>query len=165
MHVRIGALLAIVVALVAAPTATAEKPLKVPIVITPLTLEGVCDFPVRLDAIGPQNQKVVVFSDGRQIVTGQLTTRATNLADPSKTWEGTASGPVFVTPNADGTISAKGTGTNLWYFFPGMLSEGAPGALLWVRGLSEETLDANGIPITGSFTHHGAIENLCETLA
>lgn len=165
MRFRIAALLAIFVAVAAAPTATADQPLRIPLVFGPATLEGVCDFPLRLDVVGPQNQKLIVFSDGRQTINGQLTTRVTNLDDPTKTWEGTTSGPVFITPNPDGTTSAKGTGTNLWYFFEGMLGEGAPGALFWVRGLSEETLDANGIPITGSFTHRGSIENLCETLA
>jgi hypothetical protein len=165
MRFRIAALLAILVAVAVVPTATADKPLKVPVVIGPLELDGVCDFPVLLEAVGPQRQKVITFSDGRVTINGQLTTRATNLDDPSKTWQATSSGPVFLAPGPDGTTVAKGTGTNLWYFFPGMLGEGAPGALYWVRGLSEEILDANGIPVTGSFVHHGAIENLCETLA
>ena len=165
MRFRIAALLAILVAAAAAPTATADKPLKIPVVIGPLQLDGVCDFPVLLEAVGPQHQKIVIRSDGSQIITGQLTTRATNVDDPTKTWQHTSSGPVFVTPQPDGTFTVKGTGTNLWYFFPGMLGEGAPGALYWVRGLSEETLDADGIPVTGSFVHHGSIENLCDTLA
>ena len=162
---RLTALLATLVALVVAPSATADKPLKIPVVIEPLTLTGVCDFPVQLEAIGPQNQKIITFSDGRMIINGQLTTRATNLDDPSKTWQGTASGPIFIDPQPDGTIAAKGTGVNLWYFFPGMLGEGEPGALFLVKGLSTEVLDENGVPITGSFVHHGYIENLCETLA
>lgn len=165
MRFRIAALVAILVAFAAVPTATADKPVKVPVVIGPLTLEGVCDFPVLLEAVGPQNQKVVTFSDGRVTITGQLTTLATNLDDPSKTWQATASGPVYLTPRPDGTTAVKGTGTNLWYFFPGMLGEDAPGALYWVRGLSEEIVDANGVPVTGSFVHRGAIEDLCETLA
>ena len=67
-------------------------------------------------------------------------------------------------PNPDGTLTAKGTGTNLWYFFAGNLGAGKPGALFLVRGLSTETLDENGV-VPGSFEHHGYIENLCETLA
>jgi hypothetical protein len=165
MRFRIAALLAILAAVAVVPTATADKPLKIPVVIGPLELDGVCDFPVLLEAVGAQNQKVVTFSDGRQIITGQLTTRATNLDDPAHTWQHTASGPVFVTPQPDGTFTVKGTGTNLWYFFPGQVSAGAPGALFWVRGLSQEIIDVNGVPVTGTFVHHGAIENLCETLA
>ena len=164
MRFRIAALLAILVGVAAAPTATADKPLKLPLVFGPLTLEGVCDFPIQFDVVGPQNQKQFVFSDGRVTINGQLTTRVTNLDDPSKVWEGTTSGPVDLTPNPDGTTSVKGTGVNLWYFFPGMLGEDAPGALFLVKGLSEEVLDANGIPVTGSFSHRGSIENLCETL-
>jgi hypothetical protein len=165
MRFRIAALLAILFALAAVPTATADKPLKLPVVFGSLTLDGVCDFPVLIEAVGPQNQKIITFSDGRQVINGQLFARVTNLDRPSNTWEGTASGPIFVTPNPDGTLSVKGTGINLWYFFPGDVSEGAPGALYWVRGLSEEILDANGVPVPGTFVHHGAIENLCETLA
>jgi|GraSoiStandDraft_46_1057282.scaffolds.fasta_scaffold190149_2 hypothetical protein len=42
---------------------------------------------------------------------------------------------------------------------------GAPGAVYLVRGLSSEVVDATGTPITGTFTHSGYIENLCDTLA
>ncbi len=34
-----------------------------------------------LEAVGPQRQKVVTFSDGRVTINGQLTTRATSLDD------------------------------------------------------------------------------------
>ena len=165
MRIRPAALLVTALALVGAPSATADKPVKVPIVIEPLTLTGVCDFPVGIEAIGAQNQKVTTFADGRVIITGQLTTRATNLDDPSKSWQGTATGPVFLTPREDGSLDVKGTGVNLFYFFPGNLGEGEPGALFLVKGLSTEQIDANGEVVTGSFVHHGFIENLCVTLA
>jgi hypothetical protein len=165
MRIRLAALLVTALALVGAPAATADKPAKTPIVIEPLTLTGVCDFPVQIEAVGPQNQKVIVFSDGRTIINGQLTVRATNVNDPSKFWQGTSSGPVFLDPQPDGSIAAKGTGVNLWYFFPGNLGEGEPGALFLVKGLSTEMLDPNGEVVTGSFVHHGSIENLCTTLA
>jgi hypothetical protein len=165
MQLRIAALLAILVAFVVAPNAAADKPLKVPVVIEPLTLTGVCDFPVLLEAVGPQNQKIITFSDGRQIINGQLTVRATNLDDPSKVWQGTASGPLILDPLPDGSLAVKGTGVNLWYFFPGNLGAGEPGALLLVKGLSTEVLDPAGEVVTGSFVHRGSIENLCVTLA
>jgi hypothetical protein len=130
-----------------------------------LTLEGVCDFPIRFDVIGPQNQKMIIFSDGRQVINGQLSVRVTNVDDPSKFWEGTASGPVFVTPLEDGSLAVKGTGVNIFYFFPGDLGPGAPGAAFLVKGLSTEVLDPSGVFVTGSFEHHGYIQNLCETLA
>lgn len=165
MKLRIAALLAILVAIVVAPTAGADKPLKIPLVYGPLTLEGVCDFPIRFDVIGPQNQKLIIFSDGRQVINGQLTTRVTNVDDPSKFWEGTTSGPVFITPLEDGSLAVKGTGVNFWYFFAGNLGEGAPGALFLVKGLSTEVLDPTGNVVTGSFVHRGSIENFCVTLA
>jgi hypothetical protein len=165
MKLRIVAVLVILVAFVLAPGAGADKPTKIPLVIAPLTLEGVCDFPIRFDAIAPQNEKVIIFSDGRQVINGQLTTRLTNLDDPTKFWEGTTSGPVFITPLEDGSLAVKGTGVNFWYFFAGNLGEGAPGAVFLVKGLSTELLDLNGEVVTGSFEHHGSIENFCETLA
>jgi hypothetical protein len=165
MRLRLVALLVTALALVGAPSAAADKPVKIPIVIEPLTLTGVCDFPVLLEAVGAQNQKIIVFSDGRTTINGQLTTRATNLNDPSKTWEGTSSGPVFLDPRADGSLDVKGTGVNLWYFFPGNLGEGEPGALFLVKGLSTEVIGPDGAVVTGSFVHRGSIENLCVTLA
>jgi hypothetical protein len=165
MRPRQAALLATALALVGAPAATADKPLKIPLVFGSLTLTGVCAFPAQIDVVGPQNQKVIVFSDGRQVINGQLSVRVTNLDDPSKSWEGTTSGPVFITPHEDGSLDAKGTGVNLWYFFPGNLGVEEPGALFLVKGLSTELLDPSGNVVTGSFVHHGFIENLCTTLA
>jgi hypothetical protein len=165
MRLRLVALLVTALALVGAPTATADKPLKIPVVIEPFTLTDVCDFPVLLEAIGAQNQKVIVFSDGRTTINGQLTVRATNVNDPSKFWEGTSSGPVFLDPRPDGSLDVKGTGVNLFYFFAGNLGEGEPGALFLVKGKSTEVIDPNGEVVTGSYVHHGSIENLCLTLA
>ena len=62
-------------------------------------------------------------------------------------------------------MGVKGTGVNLFYFFPGNLGAGEPGALFLVKGLSTEVIDPNGEVVTGSFVHHGFIENLCITLA
>jgi hypothetical protein len=109
MHLRIAALLGILVAFVVAPNAAADKPLKIPVVIEPFMLTGVCDFPVLLEAVGPQNQKIITFSDG-QIVNGQLTVRATNLDEPSKIWQGTASGAALLRPAAGWVARGQGNG-------------------------------------------------------
>jgi hypothetical protein len=121
-------------AFIVAPAASAEKPLKVPLLIEPLTLTGVCDFPVQGEPIGPQNQKVIVFGDGRTIINGQLTIRVWNASNPAKAWEGATSGPVFLFPQADGSLIVKGTGVNLSYFFADNLGPGKPGALFLVKG-------------------------------
>ena len=150
--------------LATAQTATADMPQRFPIVAGPLELEGVCSFPVRLDVV-QNTQKLIVFSDGRATVNGNFVARVTNLDDPSKSIVLEASGPLFFTPNADGTTTVKGTGTNIWFFFPNQTAEGAPGALFLVRGLSTEVVDETGSPIPGTFSHSGYIENLCDTLA
>jgi hypothetical protein len=146
-------------------SASADKPFRIPVVVEgPLILSGSCSFDVRLDVV-KQTQKIIVFSDGRVTINGNWVTRVTNLSDPSKTIVFESSGPLFYTPNADGTTTVKGTGTNVWYFFANQTAPGAPGAVYLVRGLSTEVVDATGTPITGTFTHHGYIENLCDTLA
>jgi hypothetical protein len=165
MRLRLAALLVTGLALAITPSAAADKPLKVPIVIEPLTLTGVCEFPVQFEPIGPQHQKIIAFSDGRVTINGQLSGRVINLDDPSKFWEGTASGTIFLTPLPDGSTEVKGTGVNLFFFFAGNLGEGEPGALFLLKGKTIEILDPGGVPVPGSFEHHGFIENLCVTLA
>ena len=155
--------LALVTLMVAAPTASADPPVRFPVVAEPLTLTGVCSFPVRLDAVA-NHQTVTVFSNGKTVVTGNFVARVTNL-DNGKSVTLEASGPLFFTPNADGTTTVKGTGTNIWYFLANQTAAGAPGAVYLVRGLSSEVVDATGTPITGTFTHSGYIESLCDTLA
>jgi hypothetical protein len=111
-------------ALVVAPGVTAGKPVKFPILNEPLSLEGICDFRLDGEPVGPQRQKGFEFEDGRIVFNGQLTVRVWNADDPSKALETTASGPVFLLPNPDGTLTVKGTGVNIWFFFPGDLGPG-----------------------------------------
>jgi hypothetical protein len=110
MRLRLAALLVTGLALAVAPSAAADKPLKIPIVIEPLTLTGVCEFPVQFEPIGPQNQKIIAFSDGRVTINGQLSGRVINLDDPSKFWEGTASGTIFLTPSPERVDGGQGHG-------------------------------------------------------
>jgi hypothetical protein len=152
-------------ALVVAPGVTAGKPVKFPILNEPLSLEGICDFRLDGEPVGPQRQKGFEFEDGRIVFNGQLTVRVWNADDPSKALETTASGPVFLLPNPDGTLTVKGTGVNIWFFFPGDLGPGERGAVFLVKGLSTELIDAEGNLVPGSFEHEGYIENLCTTLA
>jgi hypothetical protein len=157
--------LALLALLVTAPTASADKPLRFPAEgPSTLVLSGICSFDVQLDVL-VNTQKVMVFSDGRTIVNGNFVVRATNLANRANSIVLESSGPLFFTPNDDGTTNVRGTGTNIWYFFPGQIAPGSPGAVYLVRGLSTEIVDASGVPITGTFHHSGYIEDLCVTLA
>jgi len=152
-------------ALALASSALAAPPTRTPVPSGPLEFRGglVCSFPVLLETV-ENSQVIKTFADGRQIVTGHYVTRVTNL-DTRQAVIRRNSGPIFVTPNADGTVTVKGAGQTLFFFFPGDLGVGEPGALLFMTGLVVETLPADFSAIL-SFSHKGGTtENLCTTLA
>ena len=149
-----------------APPALAAPPDRTPAVAEPITFEAgeVCPFPVSLAPVGDRRQKITTFADGRQIITASFRARVTN-EDTGRSIVVNNSGPASITPNPDGTVTVKVTGRSLFYFFPGDLGPGQPGALLYMTGLVVETLPADFSAIL-SFTHTGGTtENLCETLA
>lgn len=145
--------------------ALADPPTREPLVADPLSFGAgeVCSFPLTLSA-ERNRQQIISFSDGRINIVGSFWTRVTNDATGESIILNT-SGPGFITPNPDGTVTLKVTGKSLFYFFPGDLGPGQPGALLNMTGLVVETLPADFSAIL-SFTHTGGTtENLCETLA
>jgi hypothetical protein len=165
-----AALLALAVLAVVAPgIAVSAKPDRTPIGDASITFDPgqVCDFAVRIDPVG-NKQVTTTFSDGRQTITGRLSARVSRLDAGGSAVESVTinnSGPIFISPNEDGTVSVKGTGNTLFFFFPGDLGEGEPGALLRMTGLVQEVLPADFSAII-SFSHRGGTtENLCETLA
>ena len=158
-------ILVVALALALASTALAAPPTRTPVPSGPLEFPAglVCPFPVLLEVV-ENSQVIKTFADGRQIVTGHFVTRVTNL-DTGEAVIRRNSGPIFITPNGDGTVTVKGTGQTIFYFFPGDLGAGEPGALLFMTGLVVETLPADFSAIL-SFKHvGGTTENLCITLA
>ena len=165
-----AALLALVVLAAAVPAVAASgKPERFPANNPLLTFDAgqVCSFAIRLEPIGDK-QVVKVFSNGRVMITGRLSGRISRLDAEGNAVESTTvnvSGPIVLTFNDDGTINVKGTGNTLFFFFPGDLGPGQPGALLSMTGLVEEVVNADFDEII-SFSHRGGTtENLCETLA
>jgi len=159
-------LAAIVLSVAFAQPALADPPTREPAVVGPISFAAleVCPFPVSLAPVGDRRPKITTFADGRQIITGFFGARVTNDATGESIVLNN-SGPAFITPNPDGTVTVKVTGRSLFYFFPGDLGPGQPGALLNMTGLVVETLPADFSAIL-SFTHTGGTtENLCETLA
>lgn len=73
--------------------------------------------------------------------------------DGSKSLMLDASGPLFFTVNADGSLTVKGTGNTIWVI---------DDAVYLVRGQATLVRDSNG---TSTFSTVGYVENLCETLA
>ena len=144
--------------------AGAEGPSRDPLVAEPFLFPAglVCPFPLLIEPTA-NGQTVKTFPDGSVMITGRLRVSITNLAT-GESLEINGPGPIFVSQNADGTWNVKGTGTNVFYFFPGDLGPGRPGALLRLEGLTLETISAD-FSVVLSFTHAGKSENLCETLA
>lgn len=149
--------------LVAASSASATPPVRFPVGPADGILEGVCPFPVQFEDL--QNTQVItVFSDGRLTVTGAFKSRLTNLST-GEFVDVNAPGPITITPNPDGTLTVSGRGPTLFFFFPGDLGPGKPGALLYMTGLVVERVTGDFSAIL-SFRHNGGTtEDLCETLA
>ncbi len=149
--------------LVAASSASATPPTRFPLGPTDGTLEGVCPFPIGFEDL--QNTQVVtVFSDGRSTVTGAYKSRVTNL-NTGEFVDVNAPGPITITPNSDGTLTVTGRGPTLFFFFPGDLGPGKPGALLYMTGRVVERVTGDFSAIL-SFRHQGGTtEDLCKTLA
>jgi hypothetical protein len=146
-------LLALVVAFLAsAPVARADEPTRVPITVLPF-FTSACGYFLGVDVVA-ENRVVTLYSDGRQTDTGKLVVRVTHLdGDGSKSLMLDASGPLFFTVNADGSLTVKGTGNTIWVI---------DDAVYLVRGQATLVRDSNG---TSTFSTVGYVENLCETLA
>jgi hypothetical protein len=138
----------IVVSLMAAgilaPVALADPPEHIPLPSSePFVIEGSCDFPVLLEEVANRT-KLKVFSDGREIVTGVLKVRLTNLDDPSNSLVLNVSGPAFTTPLDDGGFRLKATGPWLWFFAPGELGVGSPGMMFTTHGRARLVVTGEG---------------------
>ena len=127
-------LVSFVAAGILAPVAVADPPEHIPVPGSePFVIEGTCDFPVLLEEVANRT-KLTIFSDGREVVTGQLKVRLTNLDDPSSSLVLNISGPGITTPRDDGGFRLRATGAWLWFFAPGDLGDGSPGMMFTTHG-------------------------------
>ncbi len=144
------------------PAASAEKPIREFFPASDTVLEGICAFPVE-EQVLVNKEYTITFADGRQLVTGVLKVRLTNVDDPSKSLDLNISGPGVITPTEGGGFVLKASGTWLLFFAPGDLGPDEPGQLLLVTGLSILEVDAEG---NLSFTQKaGTDTDLCAALA
>jgi hypothetical protein len=149
---------------VAAPVASAEKPIRFPLPPPPSTLPAdICGFPIDVQTLSI-NETGTVFSNGIFMANGKLKVRLTNGSDPTKSVDLNISGPGKLIPQPDGTTLVKAEGASFFFFFPGQLASGSPGALLLVHGLATELIDANGNPVPGSFNPTGDVQDVCAML-
>ena len=124
MRLASVAFVAFVLFLLSASAASATPPTIFPFPSEDMTLSGICKFDVNLTVLD-QNESLKIFSDGSLMLTGTFKVALTN-AKTGKSIEVNVSGPVFVTPNPDGSGTEVLTGGSLLYFFPGDLPGGAP---------------------------------------
>jgi hypothetical protein len=163
MRPSLSLLFAAALVLVSAQAVLAAKPDRAPLELPP-SLEfaagEACEFPLLVEFLANRG-KTLTFYDNegnaiRQIGTGALKIRVTNLADDSVApLEFNISGPIHITlhPEGSATLVFGGRGISL---FP-------PGTFVLTAGRSVVELDAEGEVI--SVTNIGFEEDLCVALA
>lgn len=147
--------------LVAAPTAGSTRPDRFFLPNADTVISDVCSFDVELHVI-QNNEYVTVFSDGHYIITGALMVQLTNLSDPTNSMVLNIPGPGIVTPTADGGLVVRAEGPWLFWFTADQLYPGSPAILLFSRGHSTLTFNADG---TGTFVPARNSIDVCAALA
>jgi hypothetical protein len=149
------------VALIAAPTAYAEKPVRT--VISPLPPISIpaglgCSFPISGEPDPRARQTILEFSNGETRILGHANATLTNLD----------SGASILWRSRYRQTANSGTGRFFFLFFPGDQGPfglvGEPGALLGLIGHFELTADPDTGVIT-SFTLNGQATDLCAVLS
>lgn len=142
------------VAVIAVPVATADKPVIEPVPGDDFTVPAsVCGFEVFVDIL-TNKEKAITFGDGRTMITGALSARLTNVNDSTKSIVLNIPGPGRF--DASGVLTA--TGPWLWFFLPGDLGEGSAPFLAYTTG--RVLLDDTGFHQLG-----GTRIDLCSVLA
>jgi hypothetical protein len=154
-------LCAVLFALAVAPTAGADKPVKVPSPAEDFTITGACAFDVGVEFL-TNKSFAIVFSNGVTITAGSLKVRLTNESDPSKSIEVNISGPGKFAPTPDGGFVVEARGPWLFFFVPGELGPGSPGMLVLTKGQAILAVDGSG---NASFTPAANTTDLCAALA
>lgn len=148
-----AALAAILTSALFAPAALADKPIREPLPAPPsLTVSGSCSFDVEIEFL-VNKEFATTFTSGKQIITGRLVVRVTNLEDPSKSRVLQISGPGIEDLSDPSTFNL--TGSSLVFF---------PGVLRLTRGPVTLTFDANGNVTSFTQTSASSID-ICAVLA
>ncbi len=150
-------------ALVASPGALAQQgPEKEPLPAEPLEFAAgeVCPFALRIEPV-VNKETIKTFPNGRELITGRLTVRVTNL-DEDRSIVVNVSGPVTITPLENDMIQIVVRGRNLLWFF----ERDVGGArLLLTTGRAEAVLDLEADAITSFVQRTGTATDLCAQLA
>jgi hypothetical protein len=128
-----GVLLGIMLAAIMAQTALADRPARDPAPPPPGTVisltSGECPFPVDLLVVA-NKEYTLTFASGAQIVTGQLSVRATNVTTGSSV-DLSVSGPLFTSV---GGSTLQLSGSSLLFLPAGATGANSPGVLWLTRG-------------------------------
>jgi hypothetical protein len=153
MHRVTAALAAFLISTLVVPAALADKPTREPLPAPPFfTVSGSCSFDVRIDFLA-NKEFLTTFTSGKQLITGRLVVRVTNLQNPSKSRVLHISGP-GKNDIAD-PFTFNLSGSSLVFF---------PGVLLLTHGPVSLTFDASGNVTSFSQTSASSVD-LCALLA
>jgi hypothetical protein len=155
-------LLAAIMAVAPAPAA-ADQPVREGLPAAPFTLDAsICGFAI--DVTFPTNKEFsTTFADGKQIITGSLTTTLTNEKN-GRSIAINISGPGSFVPNGDGTTTFTLSGRSLIYLFPNQVGQGTPGRLILTSGPIAFQVDQNG-NLTSYKITSASVQDMCPVLA
>ncbi len=153
MHRIALTLAALAIAAIVVPAASADQPTREAL-STPdtFTISGSCTFDVRLDTLANKGY-LLTFTSGKQIISGRLVVRVTNLSDPSKSLVLQISGPGIEDLAEPFTFNLSGT--SLFFF---------PGTLLLTRGPASITFDESGNVVSFTQTSASSVD-ICAALS
>jgi hypothetical protein len=134
------------------PTALADKPTREPLPAEPFVISGSCSFDVQADFL-VNKEFITTFTSGKQIITGRLIVRLTNLSDPTKSTVLQISGPGIEDLSDPSTFNLSGTSL---VFFPGVLA--------LTRGPVSLTFDESGNVTSFTQTSASSVD-MCAVLA
>jgi hypothetical protein len=103
--------LALAAALLVPSVAAADQPIREGLPAEDFTIEGSCAFDVDVQIL-VNNEFITTFSNGRQLITGALKVRLTNV-ETGKSIDLNISGPGFITPHEDGSVTFELSGRSL----------------------------------------------------
>ncbi len=153
MHRLVVALAVILTSALVVPAALADKPIREPLPTPPtLTVSDSCSFDVRIDFLA-NKEFITTFTSGKQIITGRLVVRVTNLENPSKSRVLNVSGPGIEDLSDPSTFNLSGS--SLVFF---------PGVFLLTHGPVTLTFDANGNVTSFTQTSQSSVD-VCAVLA
>jgi hypothetical protein len=153
MHRLVVAFAVVLTAGLVVPAALGDKPIKEPLPAPPsITVSGSCSFDARIDIL-VNKEFITTFASGKQIITGRLVVRVTNLADTSKSRVLNVSGPGKEDLSDPSTFNLSGS--SLVFF---------PGVLVLTHGPVSLTFDENGNVTSFTQTSQSS-DDLCAVLA